>query len=240
MAQPTYIGVIGQARAYSHKTAIAMTEEKSLKQRILERLEAWKGELDELKVQMALGKREAEDKYEQQKKQFLKWVQDNKHRLNDLEDEFGEDMEDLKDRWHVLMEKLESGKAETWEAFTEKRDDLNQHMETLRDWLKKATDKGSARARNLLDDLDNDLVKFRTRLDILALQMHLGRMEAEDEIKSARGKSGEIIENLKKRIADLSEDAEAKWEIVRRELGDAFHNIREAWKKNDDDHSTTA
>ncbi len=217
-----------------------MAEDKSLKQRILERLEAWKGELDELKVQMALGKKEAEEKYDEQKQHFLNWVQANKHKLSDLEDEFGDEMDELKKRWQVLREKLESGRAESWEAFSEQRQHLNDNMEQVRDWLKSAADKGSNKAKHLLDDLDNDLVKFRTRLDLLALQMHLGRMEAEDEIQTARGKSGEIIENLKKRIADLSEDAEGKWDVVRRELGEAFHNIREAWKKKDDDHSTTA
>ena len=61
-----------------------MKEKKSISERLKDRLEKWKGELEELQVQLSLGGKEAQDRFEEQKKHFREWIDQNRDRLDDV------------------------------------------------------------------------------------------------------------------------------------------------------------
>ena len=73
-----------------------MKEKKSISERLKDRLEKWKGELEELQVQLSLGGKEAQDRFEEQKKHFREWIDQNRDRLDDVEEEIGEEAHELR------------------------------------------------------------------------------------------------------------------------------------------------
>ncbi len=219
-----------------------MKEEKSLSERLKGRLEKWKGELEELQLQMSLGSKEAQDQFEEQKKHFREWIDRNRHRIDDVEEEIGEEAHELRGKMKELGGWLEKGRAESTEAFEEQKKKITEMMQGLRAQVGKAGEQGSEKAKDLMEDWEDDISKFRMRMDMLALQFHLGMKEAGGEMSELRDEAREKLAEWKKKIADSTDDPGEIWDDFRTEIGGAFKRFGEALrgKKDDDDTSTTA
>lgn len=219
-----------------------MKEEKSLSERLKGRLEKWKGELEELQLQMSLGSKEAQDRFEEQKKHFRDWIDRNRHRIDDVEEEIGEEAHELRGKLKELNGWLEKGRAESAEAFEEQKKKITEVMQGLRAQIGKASDQGSDKAKDLMEDWEDDISKFRMRMDMLALQFHLGMKEAGEEMNELRDEAREKLAEWKKKIADSTDDPGEIWDDLRTEIGGAFKRFGEALrgKKDDDDTSATA
>lgn len=218
-----------------------MKEKKSISERLKDRLEKWKGELEELQVQLSLGGKEAQDRFEEQKKHFREWIDHNRDRLDDVEEEIGEEAHELRAKLDDLKDYLNKERAESVEAFQEQKHKLTETMQGLRAQISKAEKQGSEKAKHLMEDWDDDISKFRMRMDMLALQVHLGMKEAGEEMDELRDEAREKLAEWKEKIADSSHDAGELWNDLRSDLGGALKRFGESLRgKGKDDTAGTA
>ena len=130
---------------------------------------------------------------------------------------------------------MEKGKAETEEAFSEQKQRISKLMQQFRERLSEVGDGGSEKVKNLMEDWDEDITKFRTRLDLLALQFRLGMKEAGVEMEEIRAEAREKLAELKKKIAASSEESGEMWETVRGDVKDAFNRLTGLFQEKDKD-----
>ena len=213
-----------------------MEEKKSLKERIAARVEQWKQELEELNVQLHLGRKEAEEKFTEQKKHFRAWLERQKDRLDELQEDLGEEAQSLRARFRELGAYLDEDK----EPFTDQKKKIYGMMRQVQEKIKAAGAKGSEKAKDLLDDWDDDLDKFKSRFDWLAMQFKLGKKEAQEEVAELKAEASEKFKEWKEKMGDLSEDAGEKWEFFRSEFKDAFASFTKKFRgkmKEEDEES---
>ena len=214
-----------------------MKEEKTFQEKIQERLQSWKGVLEDLQVQLNLGSKEAQDRFEEQKKRFRDWIDQNRDRLDDVEEELGDEAGELREKLKELMASLEKSKAEGEEAFAEQKEKISQKLQQLREQLGKAGESGSEKAKTLFEDWDDDISRFRTHLDMLALQFHLGLKEAGGGLDQMRAEAQKKLAELKKKISDSSQEPGDLWNSLSSDVKDAFNRLASSFKekdKNDD------
>jgi hypothetical protein len=164
-------------------------------------MKEWRTRLDEMKVQLNLGKMDAADAFEKQKEQLKSFVQEVKGQL-DKGTELAEDhVKNLKTKLEELNLQLHLGKAETLEAFEEQRKKIEPALQAVYDAGKNAYNKGYNQAMSLFDTQAD---WFKTNLEIMQLKFSLGKMEAKEE-------ADELKKKLEHKIDELA-DHSRKWQ----------------------------
>ncbi|MEM9987360.1 MAG: hypothetical protein AAF804_19885, partial [Bacteroidota bacterium] len=72
---------------------------------------------------------------------------------------------------------------------------------------------------------------FRTKLDSLRVQAHLGSTEAKEEYEEARNEINQKVQEAKKFWQERSEKGEEKWEEFTGEMEEAYSHVKNAIKK---------
>jgi hypothetical protein len=175
----------------------AKSTEKPILLNLADKLMTAQSELDELTLQLALGKAEVKDKYEEIKIQF-------RHRLNSfrnvlLNGQSTGTFKELIARLDLLEERLRIGSADTREKFVEERKFIIKTLRTIETEIKRA----------LPDNLDvqhlkQEMEDFRLKIEILHLRFLLKRFEIKDAWRSnadeVRRRVAIIIDKARKKI----------------------------------------
>ncbi|MEO0898330.1 MAG: hypothetical protein AAFY71_18095 [Bacteroidota bacterium] len=122
------------------------------------------GKLDELKVQLALGKAESKDAFEEQRKEldkalhsaseeFEKVKGEAGENVGKLKEEFDEQMNHFKTRLDMFRLHFHLGMAEAKEEYEEKKKDLSQELDKIKEKVDGAEDK----AENRLEDFGKEM-----------------------------------------------------------------------------------
>ena len=185
-------------------------KEKSILLKIAEKLLQAQQELDELAVQLALGKAEAKDKFEEIKKDF-------RFRVNELRQIItstpkSNDIADLVVKIEELDALLNSGKVETLLSFElQKKQILNAIIE-IENRIKNKFLTTAA-----VNHFANEFEKFKLKLEILKLKFVVNKFEVKagfrTEMKTARKEIAGIVEGTenqfnkaKGKVDDFSEE----------------------------------
>lgn len=153
-------------------------------------------EVDELALQLALGKAEVREKYEEIKNEFRYRIVNFKNAL--LSRQSPGVYKDIIARLDQLEERLKIGKAESREKFVEERKFMLKTLRTLETEIRK----------RLPDNLDVKHVKqeiefFKLKMEILHLKFLLKRFTIKDELKSN-------AEEVRRRVAIVIDKARKK------------------------------
>lgn len=187
------------------------TAEKSILINLSDRLIEAQRELDELTLQLALGKAEARDKFEEIKKQF-------RIRLGNLKSAItAQKMEDLSKEISAKLNELEkvldAGKVEDKEMFAaQKKLILKSLLAFEREIKKRLPDHQD------VQHFSHEIESFKLKLEILRLKFVLKRFAIQDDIKSnaeeARRKVSRLIDKARnkvisaeKKIIEIGKDA---------------------------------
>ncbi len=151
--------------------------EKPILLNLAEKLVEAQREVDELVLQLALGKAEVRDKYEDIKNEFRHRVVNFKNTL--LSRQTQGVYKDIIARLDQLEERLKIGKAESRERFVEEKKFILKALRAIEMEIKML----------LPDSLDVQHVKqeiedFKLKLEILHLKFLLKRFTIKDELKS--------------------------------------------------------
>jgi len=177
-------------------------------------------ELEEFQVQVALGKAEAHDKYEDLKKAFSarlgKIRQDLKHEENHSEE--------LLKKLDELHFQLLTGKAETLKVFNEQKEKIFKEINAIENELKM-----KMAGTELYLKLSDELKKFRIKMEILKLRFELGKMDVADDFEAMKAEFSKKTEELKELFAKGEHIAEKNWELFRDKVAEAYAHLKKTF-----------
>jgi len=177
--------------------------------------------LDDLEVQMALGKMEARDAFEREKKNLNQFIQDEKNALAKMDKEASSHRAGLWKAFEKLDSNLSRPFATTKRKFdTEKKATLASIYE-LEAALKEAYGDVRPTIQELLD-------KVKSKLDTYRVQLALGSIEDETALQDKKAELTEAITGLRER---LQKDRESKGKLSSfvDEMGESFDHFKRAF-----------
>ncbi|TJY35754.1 hypothetical protein [Pontimicrobium aquaticum] len=198
------------------------TEDNQFIDKIIGALRKTAIELEELRVQTALGKAEAQDKYEDIKKKFNLFIHDSEHKVKDVK----EKMEDLKAKFDELKVQLALGKAETKEAFKKQKKELLLLLHDIEVKIKTNETLNRMYALMLIE-----IEQFKVQLEILEQKFSKEKDEAKDTFEKGKNDFNAFIDKLKEKYGKKKEVEETKLEHFQNEISEAFHHFKNAFSK---------
>lgn len=177
-------------------------------------------ELEAFQVQLALGKVEAEDKYEEAKKKFNSFVHESKYKVKEGQKQ----LDELHGMFDELMVQLTLGKADTLEAFKEQKKWL---LHTIHDIEVKI--KSSPFLNRMYDFTLIDIEMFKVQLEILEEKYEHGKEYVKDAFDKGKEEFNDFIETFKAKYSGKKE--ETRWEHFQSEISEAFSHFKNAFSK---------
>jgi hypothetical protein len=192
--------------------------ERSLVDFIINGLKKAAGELEELQVQIALGKAEAKDLFENVKKELHTQIQQLKLKIRLAKT--NEDVLPVVNALEHLQVQLALGLAESKEAFEEQRRNIEQSLHELESRLKHGAP-GRQVARIQLE-----IEKFKAKLQLISLGYQLKKISLEYDLKQKRTEFEHKLASIKTKLSVKEEHARNKWQHYKDEIKDAFDHLR--------------
>jgi len=194
---------------------------KSLLEKIADKLMKAQQELDELAIQLALGKVEAKEKFEEVKKEFRAHVQEVKNKLTSKL---------LKEMVTATTQKLEElevqlalGKADSAEIFEAQTKKILRAIQSLEKEIKDKflqTDE--------LNSFGYEMEKFKLKIEILRLKFILKRFEVKDEFKDRMQQAHKRIDQFKESAMLKLNEGKDKAEDFKDEVQVIYKHFRKA------------
>ncbi len=185
-------------------------------------LHALKSQIDELIVQLSLGKKEAIDYVETHKQELSEHIASVRSRLGD-----DASQANLRGKLDELRLQLALGRMESRDAYESQREKIHHAIDAARgEWHHLETD--------LRDELSEKSDSLQTKLNALALDLGLAASVAEDELKTRKDeiqlKARDLAEKLKHRGEETGEavesfigEARESWDDLKDNLKRLFH-----------------
>ena len=149
-------------------------------------------ELEEFRVQAALGKAEAQDKYEEVKKKFNLFVHDSEFKIKGVK----EKIEELNTKFDELRVQLALGKAETKEIFKKQKKQLLLTLHDIEVKIKTNETLNRMYALTLIE-----IEQFKIQLEILEQKFNKDKGEAKDTFEKGKKDFNSFIDKFKGKYA---------------------------------------
>ena len=175
-------------------------------------------ELEEFQVKAALGKAEAQDKYEEIKKKFNVFMHDSEFRINDIK----EKIEDLDTKFDELRVQLALGKAETKEIFKKQKKQLLKTLHDIEVKIKSNEVLNRMHALTLIE-----IEQFKIQLEILEQKFSRDKSTAKDTFEKGKNEFNSFIDRFKGKYAKKKEVT--KLEHFQNEISEAFSHFKKAF-----------
>ncbi len=195
---------------------------KPLLQRLGEGMLKAQQEIDELAVQLSLGKADARDKFEEIKRGF-------KSRLADLKQVLKTALNqpipvDLKMKIQELELQLKVGKAKSKQSFDLQRQALIAATLALEEDIRKALQDD-----DVSDNFKDEVEKFLLKLEILRLKFDIKKFEIKDAFRAQMKKVSKSIGKIAEKANQVAHPAKGH-ETFRREITAAYKSLKGAVK----------
>jgi hypothetical protein len=175
-------------------------------------------ELEELQLQVALGKAEARDKYEEIKKKMNLFIHDSKSKINAGKKKF----DDIHTKFDELRVQLSLGKAETIDAFKEQKKKLLLAIHDIEVKIKSNDTYKRIYAFVLIE-----IEKFKVQLAALEHKFEKGKESAKASFEKGKAEFNEFVDKLKERFTKTEE---TNWDHIQGEVSQAFVHFNQAFK----------
>jgi len=174
-------------------------------------------EIDELRVKITLGKMNGADLFEEMKKElhnsFTEISGDLKHEAEEFADS-------LQSKIESLQVQLVLGKAEALDAYEAQKQKINEAItdieQNIRDTRNKLT-------YELKLKIQNELEKFKLKMEVLQIRYELGRLDLKDNVESKREQFKKEFDLLVEKMKNESKD---KLEEYGNNLHHAYDSLR--------------
>lgn len=179
--------------------------------------------LEELEVQVALGKSEAKEAFERERKSFMQYIAERKEQLK----KSGSEMEN---RRMVLFDKLEALEKELNRAPANAKKEFEaMKKETLR-----AVYELEAVVKDYYDEfglqIQTKLDSFKDKLDSYRVQLALGEFEDLEKLESRREALRQALEDFLARLRK-EENASQKIEQFANEINTSVEHLKKAFSE---------
>lgn len=201
--------------------AEVQTIEKPLLERLADKLMTAQQELDELAIQLALGKAEAKDKFEEVKSDF-------KFRLNEFKfTTIGKILGMAAERMQAHVEELEdhltTGKAESRIVFEAQLIKILDSLKSLELEIKERLPKTED-----IHMFQYEVEKFKLKLGILRLRYELNKLELRDEFYDGLAAARKVINTIKKSAKEKVNAGAETLNEFKVEVEEVFVHLRKA------------
>ena len=178
-------------------------------------------EIEEFRVQTALGKAEAQDKFEEVKKKFNLFVHDSEYKIKGVK----EKIDELNTKFDKLRVQLALGKAETKEAFKKQKKELLLTLHDIEVKIKTNETLNRMYALTLIE-----IEQFKIHLEILEQRFNKEKDEAKDTFEKGKKDFNDFINKIKDKYGKKKVE-ETKLEHFQNEISEAFHHFKKAFSK---------
>jgi len=177
-------------------------------------------ELEEFQIKAALGKAEAQEKYEEVKKKFNLFIHESEYKINGIK----EKIEELNTKFDELRVQLALGKAETKEIFKKQKKQLLTTLHEIEVKIKTNDTLNRMYALTLIE-----IEQFRIQLEILEQKFSKNKPEAKDSFEKGKQDFNSFIDKFKGKYAKKKEVK--KLEHFQNEISEAFTHFKKAFSK---------
>ena len=186
-----------------------------------------KTKVEELEVQLALGKAEAEDWLEKEKKNFGTFLEKAKDAVEKAENIGKEKKEELLTKYEELQVQLALGKAETREAFEAQKLKIEDAMKDFQKVVHTVDDE--------LSDIPGLLANIGTQLnskfEAFEVQFELAKAESQDILEEKKKALSNQLNELKKKLENRKYHTDDQLEGFSRDITSGLSQIKNAFSK---------
>lgn len=200
------------------------TSESSLTDKVIAGLKKAVVEIEEFRVQAALGKAEARDVFEASKKKLNKYVQEAHIRLESAKSTTRKKTDELRAVLETLQVQLALGIADGKEEFEKQRKKIARTLKELETLLEesKITDE-------YYTVLRMEAKKFKIKLDIVKLRYELNKLNAKEEFEDRKKEFSKKVAAMKKALIEKEKSAEITWEHFSEDVADAYSHLKKTF-----------
>lgn len=180
-----------------------------------------KAYLEELELQMALGKADAKDAIEKEKKNFQQFLRKYRSQIHDSVDESHEHLHELNTKFANLAAKVDMALPPTKRKFDQyKKDTLSAIYELELTLKEKYGDVG--------EDVEKRLDNFKDKLDAYRIQLAFTEVKEEDKLRERKVELLNAINEIRDKLQER-EEAGAKLEHFVEDISDSFDKMKKAF-----------
>lgn len=191
---------------------------------------SWRTRMEELEVQVALGKAEARDAYDKHRKELRNALKDGADELRELADSGDEQAAKLREKLKKAEVELELLKMESEQVYDEQKAKAQKLIAELRSSLKEAAEEGKEEYRDFRNAMTPHLLAFRMRLDMLRLQMALGQAEASDKAEELERDFRDTLRKARDQWEEFEDEVEDRWDDFTDKLKESSDKFQQALK----------
>ncbi|MBK8567751.1 MAG: hypothetical protein IPN76_31645 [Saprospiraceae bacterium] len=186
-----------------------------------ERLTQMKVLLDEMQIQMALGKAEAKDVFDRERKNFLQFMSEEKNMLRRTGEAAAKHREVLMEKFVALDARLAKEPAENKRQYDVQKRETLHAIYNLELAIKEAIgDVGMA--------LQVKLNAFRGKLDDFRIKLALGEFEEEGVLEAMKPELVDAIADIRERLKKEA-GASEKIDSFANEISTSFDHMKKAF-----------
>lgn len=178
-------------------------------------VEAWKERLDTLKVKLELGKKDFREGVDDLEKDISQYLKKIKKNVDGFVDD-NPKAQELKGRLEEMQVQLALAKAEGREALEKESRKLRDKLHAWKwDALDWLKDSSDKRAKAIKEALDDELEFYTAQLELLNVRAHLGKEDAEDKWEEMRKKLNVKLQELRNTVENKAEE---KWDDTKKDF----------------------
>jgi hypothetical protein len=181
-------------------------------------------ELEEFRVQAALGKAEAHDAFEAAKKNLRHFMHETEQRFSASQETVNDIATQLKAAMETLQVQLALGKAESREAYEAQHKKIVQALKTLEVFLE--SNKFTA---DFQESLTREIQKFKIKMEILKLRYELNNISAHEEFEEKKSDFSKKLEELGTQLREKEKKAEKVWDHFKEDIAEAYGDMKKAF-----------
>jgi len=194
----------------------------TFKEAFEKQVHALKQGLEELSLQMTLGKKEAQDAYKKQKEQLKHWVTEKQPLFDEIKGEVSEDWKKVKAKFNELKQKLQK-EPKTEDEIKEEHISLSATMDELQNEAEDLEKHADEDTKTFAASLTDQLGVFQTKMRKLGIAI---KEEAQEEWEEFREENKDIVGKLKNKANDISEEAKEEWDELKSDAKKLFNKVR--------------
>ena len=135
-----------------------------MKEKIKNKLEDWKTQVDHLEAQLEKGSAEAREEFEKQKENLANWLISTADKLDNVKDRGSEKAQKLKASLEELRVHSALARAETKEQIKEQQLKIAKGIQKIRQELSDAYKESKEHAEDIHEKMDDKLEDFQTTI----------------------------------------------------------------------------
>jgi uncharacterized protein (DUF1501 family) len=188
------------------------------------KLNQWKGMIEELELQLSLGKAEAKDTIKAEKKNITKFFNQQKAELKKAGAKTLKERTDLVQKLTALNDSLLADTPDSKRAFDNRRRKTMQLIHELENMMRMMYKDAGERVTLLLDGLKEDLDNYR-------IQLALASFETKTKINTSQK---DLVKTLEKTIASLENKKDKNGKNIENfmdEISQSFDHLKSAFSE---------